>query len=218
VRATAPGLLGGLPSGLLGGLLAGAVALAGCTAGQPAGDTWAGRGKPVAFPGEPAPSPPPGGIVTGVPGLRVALEDRVIAAAGLIRPVTSRCDTTDIEPAFTCRVTYLGETVTYRVNTTAQSADSYAWRARPDALVATRAGIEAAIWRRYAARASAISCDTTFPARQRVAPPTILRQRCYFKPVFADAAFGRDSDNAARTVAVQITIGDGSIGLEEITQ
>jgi hypothetical protein len=178
VRATAPGLLGGLPAGLLGGLLAGAVALAGCTAGQPAGD----------------------------------------AAAGLIRPVTSRCDTTDIEPAFTCRVTYLGETVTYRVSTTAQSADSYTWRARPDALVATRAGIEAAIWRRYAARASAISCDTPFPARQRVAPRTILRQRCYFKPVFADAAFGRDSDNAARTVAVQITIGDGSIGLEEITQ
>jgi hypothetical protein len=218
VRATAPGLLGGLPAGLLGGLLAGAVVLAGCTAGQPAGDAWAGRGKPVVFPGEPAPSPPPGGIVTGVPGLRVALEDRVIAAAGLIRPVTSRCDTTDIEPAFTCRVTYLGETVTYRVSTTAQSADSYTWRARPDALVATRAGIEAAIWRRYAARASAISCDTPFPARQRVAPRTILRQRCYFKPVFADAAFGRDSDNAARTVAVQITIGDGSIGLEEITQ
>jgi hypothetical protein len=61
-------------------------------------------------------------------------------------------------------------------------------------------------------------CDTPFPARQRVAPRTTLRQRCYFKPVLADAAFGRDSDHAARTVAIRITIGDGSIGLEEITQ
>src|SRR5207237_10671413 len=136
----------------LAGLLAGTVAalvLAGCTTGRQTGDAWAGRGKPVAFPGEPAPSPPPGGIVTGVSGLRVALEDRVIAAAGLIRPVTSWCDTADIEPTFTCRVTYLGETVTYRVTTTAQSADRYGWRARPDALVATKAGVEAAMWRRY---------------------------------------------------------------------
>jgi len=213
--------IGNARARVLAGLLAGTVAalvLAGCTTGRQTGDAWAGRGKPVAFPGEPAPSPPPGGFVTGVSGLRVALEDRVIAAAGLIRPVTSWCDTADIEPTFTCRVTYLGETVTYRVTTTAQSADSYGWRARPDALVATKAGIEAAMWRRYAARASAISCDTPFPARQRVARGTTLRQRCYFKPVLTDAAFGQDSDNAARTVAVRITIGDASIGLDEVTQ
>jgi hypothetical protein len=74
------------------------------------------------------------------------------------------------------------------------------------------------MWRAYAARASAISCDDPFPARQRMAAGTTLRQRCYFKPVLADAAFGRDSDNGARTVAVRITIGDGSIGLAEVTQ
>ena len=151
-------------------------------------------------------------------GLRVVLEDRVVAAAGLIRPVTSRCDTTDIEPEFSCRVTYLSQIVTYRVTTTARSAGLCSWQARPGALVATRAGIEAAMWRRYAARASAISCDTPFPARQRVAPRTTLQQRCYFKPTLADTAFGQGSDNAARTVTVRVTIDDGSIGLGEITQ
>lgn len=201
---------------VLAAMVLAAMVLAGCS-GSP-GDAWARRGTPVAFPAEPAPSPPAGGLVTGVTGLRVVLEDRVIGAAGLIRPVTSECDTTDIEAAFDCRVIYLGETVTYRVTTESRSMDSYSWQAVPNMLVATRAGIEAAMWRKYAARATAISCDTPFPARQRVRPRTTLRQRCYFKPTFADAAFGKNSPNAARTVAVQITINDGSIGLAEVTQ
>jgi hypothetical protein len=203
-------------------VLAVSAALSGCSAGQGT-DAWAGRGAPVANPGpEPAPTPPSQGIVTGISGLRVALEGRVIASAGLIRPVTSGCGTADIEPRFTCRVTYLGQTVTYRVTTTPDSSDGfpdgYTWKATPDTLIATRAGVEAAIWREYATRATAISCDTPFPAVQRAAPATALAQRCYFKPTPGDKASGANSGNADRTVVVQVKIYDGRIALQEITQ
>ena len=89
---------------------------------------------------------------------------------------------------------------------------------RPGHLIATRTGIEAAMWHKYATRATAMRCDTPFPARQRVDPRTSLRQRCYFKPTLGDKAFGKDSGNAARTVAVKITIYDGWIRLDETTQ
>jgi hypothetical protein len=198
------------------GMLAVTAVLAGCSTS--AKDSWAGRGRPVTFANEPVPSPPPDTLVNGVGGLRVVLEGRVIAAAGLIRPVTSECDTTVIEPAFTCRVTYLGEVVTYQVTTKPDSQGTYTWQAKPDALIATRTGIEAAMWHKYATRATAMRCDTPFPARQRVDPRTSLRHRCYFKPTLGDKAFGKDSGNAARTVAVKITIYDGWIRLDEITQ
>lgn len=49
-------------------------------------------------------------------------------------------------------------------------------------------------------------------------PPVRSGNKAVDKPVPADAAFGQDSGSAARTVAVRITIGDGAIGLDEITQ
>src|SRR4030088_1580522 len=58
-------------------------------------DSWAGRGRPVTF------------------------------AAGLTRPAPSECATTVIEPAFTCRVTYLGEVVTYQVTTKPDPQGTY---------------------------------------------------------------------------------------------
>jgi hypothetical protein len=195
-----------------------ACALAGCSGGH-AADSWAGRGAPVGNPGaDPAPSRPSDDFVTGVSGLRVALETRVVASGGLIRPVTSACDATAIEPQFTCRVTYLGQVVTYRVTTAPDTAGGYTWKATPDKLIATKAGVEAAMWRKYAARASAISCDTPFPAAQRVTPTTALPQRCYFKPTQGDEAFGSSSANGDRTVAVQVKIFDGLISLDEATQ
>jgi hypothetical protein len=81
-----------------------------------------------------------------------------------------------------------------------------------------RAGIEAAMWRKYAARAGAIRCDDSFPDRQRVGPRTRLPQRCYFIPTFTDPAYGKNTGNDARTVAVEIIIDDGSIGFGERAQ
>jgi len=46
----------------------------------------------------------------------------------------------------------------------------------------------------------------------------VLPGRCYFKPILRDPAFGRASSNAARTVAVRITVHDGSLGLTEQPQ
>ena len=181
-------------------------------------DTWAGRGAPVTFANEPQPSPTSGRLVTGIGGLRVALEERVIAAAGMVRPVTSDCDTVVIASEFTCRVIYQGETITYHVTAQPDSGSTYTWQARADQLVATKVGIEAAMWRAYATRATAMSCDTALPDRELVAPRSTLQQRCYFKPTLKDPAFGQDSSNKARTVAVTITINDGSLTLHEITQ
>ena len=45
-------------------------------------------------------------------GLRIELETRVLATAGVQRPVTSECDTEAITPSMTCRVTLVGQTVT----------------------------------------------------------------------------------------------------------
>jgi hypothetical protein len=181
-------------------------------------DTWAGRGKPVTFANEPQPSPTSGRLVTGIGGLRVALEERVISSAGMVRPVASDCDTVVIASEFTCRVTYQGETVTYHVTTQPDSGSAYTWQAQADQLVATKAGIEAAMWRAYATRATAMSCDTTLPDRKLVAPRSTLQQRCYFKPTLKDPAFGQNSGNKARTVAVTISINDGSLSLHETTQ
>jgi hypothetical protein len=64
-------------------------------------------------------------------------------------PVASECDTTVTLPTFTCRVTYQDVVVTCHVTTTPKSADTFTWQARPDRIVATRAGIEAAMWRAY---------------------------------------------------------------------
>ncbi|GAA2433058.1 hypothetical protein GCM10010191_53860 [Actinomadura vinacea] len=189
--------------------------LAGCGGGDE--DAWATRGAPVPVANEPAPSRSPGFSVVGMGELRLALEGRVAAAAGVARPVKSECDTTVALPSFTCRVTFLDEVVAYRVTTKPRGTGSFEWRAQADTMVATRAGIQAALWRKYSPRATAIRCET-LPERQRVAPKTVLPQRCYFKPTLRDRAFGRDSGNGARTVAVKITIYDGSIGLAEQTQ
>jgi hypothetical protein len=182
------------------------------------GDAWAGRGTPVKFANEPAPPQPDDAFVVGLGGVMTDLDARVVASGGLIRPVAPVCNTATIRPAFTCRITYLGEVVTYHVTTTPSGPGNYTWRARPDALVATRSGIEAAMWRTYSSRATAMSCDTALPAVQRVRPGAALRRRCYFKPVSGDPAFGQGSDNNARTVAVQVSVFDGGLTLEPVTQ
>lgn len=181
-------------------------------------DVWAGHGVPVKFANEPTPSPAAEGVVNGIGGLRLALEARVIGTAGLIRPVASTCDTPVVESEFACHVTYQGEVVTYRVTTKPSTGDTYTWQAAADSMVVTRAGIEAAMWRKYATRATAMSCDASLPDKQRVHPRTALAQRCYFKPTGNDQAFGAASDNAGRTVAVKITVFDGALGFDELLQ
>jgi hypothetical protein len=182
------------------------------------GDAWAGRGKPVTFANEPAPPRPDDSFVEGIGGLTAALDARVLAAGGLIRPVSSGCDTELIEPSFTCHVTYLGKVVTYRVTTTGAGSGSYNWQARPDMLVATRGGIEAAVWRAYASQATAMSCDAAIPQVQMVRPQTTLSQRCYFKPTASNPNWGSGSENGDKTVAVQITLYDSVIKLYVLTQ
>jgi hypothetical protein len=182
------------------------------------GDAWAGRGKPVKFVNEPVPPRPDDSYVVGIGGLTTALDARVVASGGLIRPVSSDCATTLIQPAFTCHVTYMGKVVTYRVTTTATGGDSYNWQASPDVLVATRGGIEAAMWRAYASQATAMSCDASIPQQQLVHPLTTLAQRCYFKPTSNNQNYGSGSGNEDKTVAVQITIYDGEISLYVVTQ
>lgn len=204
-------------------LLTLAAGLAAACAAGPATDAWARRGIPVKYLNEPAPPRPGTSPVDGIPGLKVALEDRVIASGGLVRPVASGCGTAQILPAFTCRVTYLGRVVTYHVTTRPGDGSfagtaEYTWRARAQSLIVTRSGVEAAMWRAYASRATAMSCDSGFPALQRVRPGTTLRQRCYFKPVSRDPAFGTASGNRDRTVAVTITVDDGGLTLTDVTQ
>jgi hypothetical protein len=201
--------------GWRGAGLACVLLLAGCGGGDE--DAWATRGSPVPVANEPRPTRSPDGSVVGIGGLRVALEGRVTATAGLVRPVKSDCDTTVATPSFACRVTFMDEVVTYNVTTEAREVNSFTWKAQADRMVVTRAGIQAAMWRTYSPRATAIRCDA-FPERQRAAPRAVLPGRCYFKPTLSDRAFGHDSGNAARTVAVKITVYDGSLGLSEQTQ
>lgn len=184
-------------------------------------DEWAGRGEPVSLPAEPTPSPASDRFVVGLGELRMALEARVIAAAGVVRPVKSECDLASIiVPKFSCRITYLDEVVTYQVTTERKpgSTDTFNWEAKPDTLVATRQGIEAALWRKYSTRASEIRCDAELPERRRVPAPTTLPHRCYFKPIASDAGYGKDTHNLGKTVAVEITIRDGGIGFAEKVQ
>src|SRR5262245_52685623 len=83
-------------------------------------DEWAGRGKAVSSdPREPEP-PKPERSVDGVGGIQRALEARVIASAGLVKPVASSCDARSIWRAFGCKITYEGETVAYQVTTEAE--------------------------------------------------------------------------------------------------
>ena len=192
------------------------VVLAGCS--STTRDAWTGRGRTVPVANEPTPTPATGGVVDGLGGLRTTLEARVVATGGVVRPVASECDTVVIAPSFTCRITYLGQTVSYQVTTRQASANGYNWQARADSMVATRAGIETAMWREYAARATAIRCDSSLPDQQRVAPGAKLRQRCYFTPTSNDRAFGKGTGNHGRTVGVDVTIYDGSIGLDEKIQ
>ncbi|MFC5750548.1 hypothetical protein [Actinomadura rugatobispora] len=201
--------------GWRGAGLAFVLCVAGCGGGD--ADAWATRGAAVPVPNEPQPTRSPDASVVGVDGLRVALEGRVAATAGLVRPLKSDCDTTVATPSFTCRVTFMDEVVTYRVTTEARGTNSFTWKAQADAMVVTRTGIQAAVWRTYSPRATAIRCDA-FPERQRAAPRAVLPGRCYVKPTLSDRAFGRDSGNAARTVAVKISVYDGSLGLTEQTQ
>ncbi|GAA4489074.1 hypothetical protein GCM10023191_019290 [Actinoallomurus oryzae] len=192
------------------------LALAGCTSDKK--DEWDGRGRPIPVPNEPSPSQPADMFVTGLGGLEQALEGRVMAAGGLVRPIATRCDTVDIAPSFTCRITYMGQVITYTVTTRQTTSTNYNWRATPDVLVTTKAGIEAALWRKYSSQATAIRCDASLPTQQRVRPGTKLKQRCYFKPTFKNQYFGDDTDNAGRTVAVGIVIPDGPIELVPRTQ
>jgi hypothetical protein len=74
------------------------------------------------------------------------------------------------------------------------------------------------MWRAYASRATAMSCDTSLPPVQVVRPQTTLRQRCYFKPTGDNPDWGARSQNGDKTVAVQITIDDSKIGLDVVTQ
>lgn len=181
-------------------------------------DQWADRGTPVAQPAEPVPSPTYDSSVDGVGGIRTALEDRVRVTAGVTRPLKSDCSALHLRQSFTCTITFMGEDITYQVKTTPDGGNRFRWTATPDALVATRAGIEAALWQAYATRASEIRCDPGLPDQQRVPPGTTLKQRCYFRPVRDDRTFGAKSDNAGRTVAVSIKIDDGRIRLTEELQ
>lgn len=181
-------------------------------------DRWAGAGTPVGNPFEPSPSASTSRVVTGTSGVGAALSERVIGAGGVVRPVSVDYGITTVMPAFTCRITYLGEVVSYQVTTTPAGSDTWEWEAQPDRMVAVRKGIEAALWRRYAAQATAIRCDATLPEQQRVPAGTTLTDRCYFQPYGKDVAFGDSSSNRSRTVQVSITITDGAIVLREQTQ
>ncbi|MBW8482779.1 hypothetical protein [Actinomadura parmotrematis] len=192
--------------------------LTGGCSGDGGKDAWAGRGRPVAVPSEPAPTRTPEGVANGVSGIRVALQGRVLATAGVVRPVRSQCSTPAPLPAFTCQVTLLGQTVTYQVTSEPQSGTIHRWTARPDALIVTRTGVERALWDAYAPRATAIRCDPVLPEQQRVAPLARLKQRCYVKPTAADPGLGAAGRNRARTVAVQITVHDGRVSFTEHRQ
>jgi hypothetical protein len=120
----------------------------------------------VRFANEPVPPQPGEAYVAGIGGIAGVLDARVIASGGLVRPVSTSCGTHRIKPAFTCRITCLGHVATYRVTAAKTRGSYYAWQARPDVLVATRGGIEAAMWRTYASRATAMSCDASLPLLQ----------------------------------------------------
>jgi hypothetical protein len=207
---------------VLGALLGSGAGLAGCVHHSTgSADVYAGRGTPVTNPNEPEPSRDPnlgsGPVTVGVAGIRVELEERVVETAGVRRPVTSECDTQAVARAFTCRVTYAGETVTYAVTTTPPqpgSTNLSTWNARSDAMIVTRVGVWARMWRTYAMRATEMRCDNDLPDVQRVPVGHKLAQRCYFRPTVDDAAYGAKSHNHDRTVAVELTVDDGSIRLD----
>lgn len=66
--------------------------------------------------------------------------------------------------------------------------------------------------------ASQIRCDSELPDKQRVPAPTKLLHRCYFTPIGSDTAYGKETHNLGRTVAVEITIRDGGISFAEQVQ
>jgi hypothetical protein len=186
-------------------------------------DEWAELGVPVTEPGEPAPQPLPDNSTQGVEEILGELAQNVVGAGGLARPVKADCQIRTIIPTFSCTITYLGEVVTYRVTTEKKSTyattvQTYSWQAEPDALVVTGEGVRGAMWRAYAARASAIRCAADLPDVQRVPRGGTLAQHCWFKPIVEDVAFGRDSSNATRTVQVDIVVQDGRINFREQTQ
>jgi hypothetical protein len=192
--------------------------VAGPTACGPKGDPYAGVGDSISAPTEVEPTASADTIVDGIGGLQDELARRVLAAAGIIRPYQAHCEVVniDLEPVFPCTITVLDEVVTYQVKT--KPGNYYSdWTAEPDALVATRVGIEAAVWRRYASKAKAIRCDADLPEKQRVPPGQTLGQHCYVTPTAQDSGFGADSGNHGRTYAIDITLYDGRLDLTERT-
>jgi len=196
---------------LVAGLVA---ALAACGS---KGDPYAGVGDSIGPPTEVEPTATGDTIVDGIYGLQEELARRVLAAAGMIRPYQADCAVAniDLEPVFPCTIAVFDEVVTYQVKTKPGDNNYSDWTAKPDALIATRAGIEAAVWRHYASKAKAIRCDGDLPEHQRVPPGQTLGQHCYVTPTAQDPDFGTNSPNGGRAYVIDITINDGQLDLAE---
>lgn len=149
-------------------------------------------------------------VFDGVDGIAEALGVRVVRSAGVDRPVVTSCDTDQLVASFSCSVSYDGEVVTYAVTVELDPAGGWSdWEAVPDSLIVTREGVLAAVWRKYSQHTTDLRCEDGIPDRARVAPGTILPQRCYFKPTEDHPAY--QHERHLNTVEVRLQVNDGEL-------
>ncbi|MFD6608934.1 hypothetical protein ACFWD1_08590 [Micromonospora chalcea] len=154
-------------------------------------DDWEGLGRPVpspAVPESPKPTWPKPDLLYGRPdpGIRHTLEQNVLASAGVLKPMTSRCDnkgfTGDQAATFDCTVTYAGLDVVYTVVARPSGSQLFQWTATAERTVVTRDGLLALFHRQYTSdnRWSDLRCDE-FPETALVPVGKPLPQFCYAK-------------------------------------
>ncbi|GAA1582771.1 hypothetical protein [Actinoplanes couchii] len=169
-------------------------------------DPLAGLGQPVpamtATPEAPEPTwEPPNMYIDPQPDLEIRheLEERVLKAAGVAAPTTSRCEfpagfSGGKAAQFSCTVTYGKLAVPYQVTTEPKGGLIFSWTAESTQTVVTRAGILATVASSYSADKEP-RCDE-LPEAALVEIGKKLPQQCYariegqYKTVWIDMVPG----------------------------
>jgi hypothetical protein len=154
-------------------------------------DDWEGLGQPVSsstLPATPTPSwKAPNEFVNPQPVLQIRhqLEVWVLASAGVVRPMTSRCDddqfTGEREATFDCTVTYDGRDVVYTVSAQPSGTGTFKWDGEAKETVVTREGLLALVHRRFGGSGwKDLRCEE-FPELSLVPVDQNMSQFCYAK-------------------------------------
>ncbi|MGC4897356.1 hypothetical protein [Micromonospora sp. DT31] len=152
-------------------------------------DDLEGRGSPVpspTVPESPKPTWPKPNLLYGRPdpSIRYTLEQNVLNSAGVLKPMTSRCDnkgfTGEHGATFDCTVTYAGLDVVFTVVAKPSGSYTFEWTASAKQTVVTREGLLAHFHRRYQGDWSDRRCDE-FPEVALVPADKPLPQVCYGK-------------------------------------